>query len=401
VTILGSLLQRAIRDEDVWGRWARGDDLDLGRSYAPTPVTRESAQALSAVWACRNLIAGTIATLPVDVYVRRDGARFPFRPRPVWVGDPNPEQTWTAFMEQVVESLLLDGTAYVYVVRVDGRVVETWCVHPQHVTPRRERGQVVYDVFDASGSVTLQGGLGGQMFHIPAYAPPGSLRGMPPLEVARTMIGAGLAAQEFSARFFGQGLHMGGIIELPQGVELSAEERKLLREDFGALYGGLRSAHRPAVLTGGAAWKPLGITPEQAQFIETRQFSKEDIATFFLVPPHLIGKTDKTTSWGAGIEEQNIAFVTYTLRQWIERVERSFTKFLLFDLPGVFLKLNVEGLLRGQAEHRFRAYATARQWGWLSANDIRRLEDMPPIPGGDRYLEPVNMISVGGDDGTT
>lgn len=392
---------RAIRDDDYWGAWARGDDVPRG--YAPVPVTRESAQALSAVWACRNLIAGTIATLPLDAYLRRgDGVREPLRPRPPWLDEPNGEQTRVQFIEQVTESLLLDGTAFVYVVRDRlAEVRELWCVHPDRVVVERdESGRLRYRVSTDRGQVTLSGGPTGEMLHIPAYAPPGALRGMPPLEVARTMLGAGLAAQEFAARLFGQGLHPGGIIELPQGSSMSDEERARLREDFRRLYGGVRQAHLPAILTGGATWKPLTITPEQAQFIQARQLTKEDIATFFLVPPHLISKVDKSTSWGRGIEEQNIAFVTYTLRQWMTRIETALTRALLWDVPGAFLRFAVEGLLRGDTEARHRAYATARQWGWMTVNEIRALEDMPPVEGGDVLLQPVNMIGVGGTDDT-
>lgn len=389
---------RAIRDEDLWGAWARGEDAPTARPYAPVTVTRETAQALSAVWACRNLIAGTIATLPWHAYVRSaDGVRERLEPQPRWLEEPNPEQTRVQFVEQVVESLLLDGTAFIYVVRDRlAEPQEVWCVHPSRVLVERGTdGRVVYRVSTDRGQVTLASGPTGQMLHIPAYAPPGALRGMPPLEVARTMIGAGLAAQEFAARLFGQGLHPGGIVEVPQGTVMSDEERQRLREDFRRLYGGVRQAHLPAVLTGGATWKPLSITPEQAQFIQARQLSKEDVATFFLVPPHLISKVDKSTSWGRGIEEQNIAFVTYTLRQWMTRVETALTRALLWHVPGAFLRFAVEGLLRGDTEARHRAYATARQWGWMSVNEIRALEDLPPVDGGDVLLQPVNMIDVG------
>lgn len=388
---------RAIRDEELWGAWERGEDVPP-RTYTPVPVTRESAQALAAVWACRNLIAGTIATLPWDAFRRRGERREPLRPRPVWLDLPNPEQTKVSFLEQVVESLLLDGTAFVYVVRDErAEPVELWCIHPQRVVVERDgTGAVVYRVSTDRGQVSLSSGPVGQMFHVPAYAPPGALRGMPPLEVARTMLGAGLAAQEFAARLFGQGLHPGGIIELPQGVVMSDEERARLRDDFRAQYGGVRNVGRPAILTGGAQWKPVSITPEQAQFIEARQLSKEDVATFFLVPPHMISKVDKSTSWGRGIEEQSIAFVSYTLRQWIARVEAAFTRYLLWQVPGAFVRIAVEGLLRGDVEARHRAYANARQWGWMSVNEIRALEDLPPVAGGDVLLQPVNMIVAGG-----
>lgn len=398
MTIVGRLLRRSgvqalIKSEDFWGAWARGEEDLSPLSVAGTRVTRDSAQAISAVWACRNLIAATIASLPADVFFRREGARRPFRPKPRWVNEPNAEQTRFGLIEQTLDSLLLDGTAYLFTPRDrSGQVTEVWVVHPSHVRPYRQDGQVLYDVSAPEvGTVTLRGGIAGEMFHIPAYAPPGALRGMAPIEVARVMLGAGLAAQEFSARFFGQGLHMAGVIE--EAGELTTEQARELKRDFARANSGLKGAHLPAVLTGTAKWKPITMTAEQAQFLETRRFSKEDIATFFLVPPHLIALVDKTTSWGAGIEEQNIGFVTYTLRQWIERIEQSFTRYLLWDLPGVFFKFNVDGLMRGNYKTRQEGLAIRRQWGTLNADDWRRLEDEPPLPDGKGqvYIIPSNF----------
>lgn len=394
-SLLGRAGERAIKADDYWGKWARGDDIDLGATTpAGVTVNRTTALSLSAVWASVTLISDAIASLPLDSYIRRDGARRPYRPRPGWIDAPNREQTRVQFLQQALMALLIDGTAYFLTPRDNrGEVIEVWNVHPDYVTPRRVDGRVVYDVRDPD-----RPGLGAtltefDMFHVPAFSWPGDLEGISPLEAARRMIGAGLAAQEFAERYFGQGLHAAGVIEVEGELEL--EQARELKQDFQRLHGGLRRSHLPAVLTSGAKWRPLSVTPEQAQFLESRKFSVTEVARWYRVPPHLIGDVERSTSWGTGIEEQGIGFVTYTLRPWLEKLEQAFTKHLL--PPPAFVKFNANGLLRGDFTRRMEGYATARQWGWMSADDIRALEDLPPLPdgAGEEYLVPVNMRPAG------
>ncbi|MBX5461633.1 MAG: phage portal protein [Steroidobacteraceae bacterium] len=382
MTLLGGLLrvsERAIRDEDLWGRWQRGDDVDDGMSLAGVRVRRETAMQLSAVWACVSLISDTISTLPLDTFIRRDGVRTPFRPRPRWVTEPNPEQERPQWISQQLVSLLLDGNAYVYTPRSrSGEVLEAWNVPPWMVTPRRvRRGAVVYDLADPElGVVTLDRS---EMFHVPGMSWPGEIRGMAPLEAARHMLGAGLASQEFAERFFGQGFHAAGVVEYPG--DLSVEQARQLKQDFGRMNSGLRKAHLPAVLTNGASWKQVTVTPEQAQFLESRRFTVSEIARFFRVPPHLIGDVEKSTSWGTGIEQQGIGFVVHTLMPWLERLEAAYSRhLLLFD--EAFVKFNVNGLMRGDFKTRTEGYAAGLGWGWLCADEVRALEDLPPLPDG-------------------
>ncbi len=386
MTLSRSLLRgvrMAVKSTDFWGAWARGDDDVPGAvSIAGTRVNRETAQALAAVWACRNIIAGNIAALPHDVFVKRERARLPYRPKPQWVDTPNVEQTPMQALEQVLDSMLLDGTAYILTPRDErGRTLEYWPVHPDFVRPYRRDGRVLYDVHDPeTGRIsTLRGGQGGEMFHIPAYAAPGNLRGMPPLEVARTMLGSGLAAQEFAARFYGQGMNMAGVIE--DAGEMTVEQARELKKDFARANAGLRNAHLPAVLSRGK-WKPLGVTPEQAQFIETRKFTKQDIATFFLVPPYKIGIVEPGAVSYASVEQQAIDFLQTTLLPWIQRIEQAFTRYLLWDLPGVFLKINVDGLLRADFKSRQEGLAIQRQWGVINADEWRALEELQPVADG-------------------
>lgn len=392
MTLLGGLLKDRgpIKSEDLWGRWQRGEDLDApGLTLSGTQVTRDSAMQLSAVWACVSLISDAISTLPLDTFVRRGGVRTPFRPRPAWVLEPNPEQDRQQWVAQQLVALLLEGTAYVLTIRGgDGEVLEAWNVPPWMVTPRRVNRQVVYDV--NSPDRGTQRFNRAEMFHVPALSWPGELRGIPPLEAARRVLGAGLGAQEFAERFYGQGVNPSGVVQVPG--DMTIEQARELKRDFQNMQGGLRKAHLPAVLTAGASWQQVSVTPEQAQFLETRRFSTAEIARFFRCPPHLIADVERSTSWGTGIEEQNIGFVTYTLRSWLERLEQAYARHMLLFGPA-FAKFNVDGLLRGDIGSRYQAYATGRQWGWLSADDVLAREDMPPLPDGqgEMYLVPGNM----------
>lgn len=385
MTLIGSLIdtfaERAIKDHDLWGRWARGEDIDTSpMSLAGVKVTRETAIRLSAVWACVSLISETVATLPLDTFVRRDGARHPYRPRPRWLDEPNPEQDRPQWIGQQLVSLLLDGTAYIYTPRDRrGNVIEVWNAPAWMVTPRRvRRGQIEYEVRDPNiGMVTLSRA---EMFHISAMSWPGEIAGIAPLEAARHMLGAGLGAQEFAERFYGQGMNQAGVVEVPG--DLAPEQARQLKQDFAARNSGLRKAHLPAVLTGGARYNPTTVSPEQAQFLESRQFSVAEIARFFRVPPHMIGDVDRETSWGTGIEQQGIGFVTYTLRPWIERLEQAYSRHLLMFDQRAFCKFNVNGLIRGDFKTRMEGYQAAINGGWMCADDIRRLEDEPPLPDG-------------------
>lgn len=388
--------ENVIKSEDFWGRWARGEENVGSTTLSGVSVTRESAMQLSAVWASVRLISDTISTLPVGTFRRQEGARVPTE-RPRWADQPNSEQTRVEYVEQQVGSLLLDGTAFVFTPRDRfGEVIETINVHPDRVDMKRDRGRVVYDVRDDSGSIMRL--TGSRMFHIPAFAWPGQLRGVSPVEHARRVIGLGLAAQEFAERFYGQGMNHSGIVEHPS--ELTVEQARELKADFTRMNSGMSNAHLPAVLTAGSKWREMSVTPEQAQFLETRKFSVEEIARWFRVPPHLISSVERSTSWGTGIEEQNIGFVVYGIRHWLERIEQSWTKHLLPE-PGEFVKFNVDGLLRGDQKSRSEALAIGRQWGWYSQNDIRRILDEPPIDGGDDYLTPTTHTTNPDGSSTT
>lgn len=405
--------RRAITNQDYWGAWARGDDVD-GRavSHSGKAVTKDSALTVSAVWSCVTLIADTISTMPLGAFTRTaPNTRETLKPEPRWLTEPNEEQTRLEWVFQQMVSLLLDGTNYVYTIRDElGDVEQAWCVDPRIVQPRRERiagkWRRVYYVFPqhATGPYSTAppddfkdrirlGPL--DMFHVPAFTMPGMLKGRPPLEVAREMIGAAIASQEMGARFFGQGMNSSGVVEVDE--DLSPEQAKDLKEDFSRMNGGLARMHLPAVLTGGAKFRQISVTPEQAQFLQSRRFSVVEIARWFRVPPHLVGELERTTSWGKGIEENNIGFARYTLAPWLERLEQAYGRYMLMFQPHSYARFDMSSLLRGDHTARANYYAQGRQWGWLNGDDVHAAEDMPPMPDGlgQSYWVPLNMQELG------
>jgi len=351
-----------------------------------------------------SLIGDSIATLPVDAFTTdADGTRKSAA-RPSWLDQPNREQTKVDFIFNQVVSLLADGNAYVYTVRDKrGDVAEAWTLSPDWVRVYRERQPdgslaLVYYVMVAQGQQSPVGPFrivaGPDMFHIVAFqASSGWPMGLAPLEVAMRMFGSGIAGQEMGARFFGNGMNAAGVIEVPD--DLTDPQAKQLKEDFGRANSVLSKMPLPPVLTAGATFKPIQISPEQAQFIEQRRFSVDEIARFFRVPPHMIGNLEKTSSWGTGIEQQSIGFVTYTLRPWIERLEEAWSRHMLLFQPDVRVGFNVDGLLRGDSAARADYYQKRFMTASMSPNDIAKAEGRPPIPGGDVYYFPVNMAPVG------
>ena len=411
MTIARSILERrTIRDNSLWGAWAAGDEGVASDAATGVRVTRNGTLGLAAVWACVGLISDAIATMPLDTFtIAEDGVKTPFRPRPMWIEDPNPEQTAAEFMFGVCASLLLDGNAFIYTARNTlGDVIEAYAIDPHFVQVRREyvngRLQLVYYVMVSAGQQSPVGPIrvpaGPEMFHITAYNPNSNWpRGLSPLEVHRQQFAASLANQEMGARFFGHGMNASGIITVPG--DMTKEQARQLKSDFGAANGGVRKMHLPPVLTGGASWVQTSVSPEQAQFLESRQYGREEVARIFNVPLWMIQANDKTTSWGSGIEQQGIAFVTYTLRKWTTRIQQGFQKHTLMPFhPGVELRFNMKDLMRGDHAARAAYYNAGRFGGWLCADDIRIDEDRPPLPdgAGQIFLQPVNMTAPGNLD---
>lgn len=366
-------------------------------TFSGIEVDDETAMRLIAVYACITLISDTIATLPVDRFRGRDTDRQQL-PAVPWMDWPNNDQSWRQFTQRVVGSLLTYGNAYLLVSGRDRYQFpsEFFLLHPSDVVVKTNGGKD--KMFEWGPDRQLfthytSRKPSGQVVHLMAYSHDGQI-GLSPIEVARQGIGLGLAAEKYGSKFFGNSTTMNGVVELPQGVVPSEDQLRMFSSEWRRIYSGTDNAFKTPVLSNGASWKPISLPNDQAQFIETRSFTISEIARLFRVPPHMIGEVDRSTSWGSGIEQQGIGFVTYTLGTWIDAIEEAFTALLP---RGQYLKVNTNALLRGDIQSRYTAYATAVTNGWMSRNEVRVLEDRPPLDGLDDILQPLNMETVGAD----
>lgn len=368
-------------------------------------INAHKAMQLSAVSACVRLIAESIASLPLDVFRRNaDGGRLQAKNDPVrrlLHSEPNSVMTSFVFREMLSAELLLRGNAYAIIVRKGGQPVELLplpCASTVTVRKSQALG-LVYDVSMPNGQFCSVGQA--DMLHVPGLAFDG-ITGVSPIRYAAQAIGLGLAAEQFGAAFFGNGSTPAGYISLPG--KLTKEQAAAMRDSWYAAYGGLNNSNKTAVLFEGAKFDRVSVPPNEAQFIETRKFQVSEIARWYRVPPHMIGDLERATF--SNIEHQQLEFVTHTLRPWLVRWEQELNRKLFPTATDgtpaeMYCEFNVEGLLRGDIKARGDYYVRGRQWGWLSANDIRRKENMEPIDGGDAYLTPLNMVPAGADPANT
>lgn len=378
--------------KSVWDTDVESPPRSTGSGVAVGP---EQARTLAAVWACQSLIADGVASLPIDVFrrIKATGRREPVDP-PAWLSRPNPIERPCAFWHKVMISLVgEDGNAFIRTVRDDsGHIISVYAVDPKLV-----------HVDDNSPIPRFY--VGGQDFndrellHIPAFTKPGKRRGLSVIDYAREAIGLGLAAEEFGARFFAQGTTLSGVVEHPGNPKPGevAVLARMLRKS----HAGVKKSHAVGVLTGGASWKSISVTPEQAQFLETRRFQKLEIASLYRVPPHMLDPTVQS-SWGTGVQEQNKFFVDYTLVPWLVRLEQAFSALLPVNQ---YVKFNVDARLRASTAERFATHVQAVNNGIMSLDEVRELEDLPPIPDGrgGGFVRPLNVGELGvggGDDGT-
>lgn len=361
-------------------------------------VSPDSAMQMSAVWACVRLISESIASLPLHVY-RRVDVRTRERVSGPLVhllhSEPNRIMSSFTWRETMAAHVLLWGNGYSLIVRrANGEPTEFLPVASKHVKVLRTPGGfVAYDVTMPDGMRVRVPQT--DMLHIPGLAFDGVV-GVSPIRYAAQSIGLALAAEQYGAAFFGNGSTPSGYISLPG--KINKEQAAVLRETWYATYGGVKNAHKTAVLFENGKFERISIPPEEAQFIETRKHQVADIARWYRVPPHMIGDLDKATF--SNIEHQQLEFVTHTLRPWLVRFEQELNRKLFpsssSGLPSdTYAEFSVDGLLRGDVASRSDYYVKGRQWGWLSANDVRALENLGPIDGGDTYFTPLNMDTVG------
>ena len=380
---------RAISFQTIWGS---GGDLEV-LNQSGTNVNPDSVFKVNAIFSAISLISDTISTLPIDAYIRRDGARFPFRPRPAWVTKPDVDTTKEAFYGSAIVSLLLDGNAFIRVFKDEaGNPVNLVVLNPQKVEIKRNGlGRVMFHYQGEPGPLSSA-----DLIHIPDVVKPGHIRGMSRVENLKDNFGLAIALESYAARFFGQGASTNGIIEFPGN--LTPDQAKQLVDGFDARHRGFRKAHKTGVLTGGAKFIQTTVENDKAQFIDSRRMAVEDVARAFNIPPHLLGLPGTNTY--SSVEQNNIAFVQHTLRPIVQKLESAFTPLLASEQGGqtAFIKFSLDGLLRGDSNSRFSAYSTGIQAGYLTVNDIRRFEDLQPIEGGEILRVPLANVNIDAAD---
>ena len=386
-------------DSTVGSRYA----FYMGGSSSGKVVTERSAMQMTAVYACVRILSEAIAGLPLHMYrYKEDGGKEKALDHPLYLllhDEPNPEMSSFVFRETLMTHLLLWGNAYAQIIRNGkGEVVALYPLMPNKMTVSRdETGQLYYTYQksqdelpkDNSYTVTLHPS---DVLHIPGLGFDG-LVGYSPIAMAKNAIGLAIATEEYGSKFFANGAAPSGVLEHPGTIK----DPQRVRESWMSQFGGSQNSNKIAVLEEGLKYTPISISPEQAQFLETRKFQINEIARIFRVPPHMVGDLEKSSF--SNIEQQSLEFVKYTLDPWVVRWEQSIQRTLLSseEKKTYFVKFNVEGLLRGDYQSRMNGYATARQNGWMSANDIRELENLDRIPtedGGDLYLVNGNMLPL-------
>ena len=375
----------------------------LGGSTSGKTVTERSAMQMTAVYSCVRILAEAIAGLPLHLYTyKEDGGKEKAIGHPLYLllhDEPNPEMSSFVFRETLMTHLLLWGNAYAQIIRNGkGEVVALYPLMPNRMTVDRDSsGQLFYSYqMNNSDAPTMKTGTvilkPSDVLHIPGLGFDG-LVGYSPIAMAKNAIGLAIATEEYGAKFFANGATPGGLLEYPGTVK----DPDRVRESWNKGFSGSQNAGKVAILEEGMKYTPISIAPEQAQFLETRKFQINEIARIFRVPPHMVGDLEKSSF--SNIEQQSLEFVKYTLDPWVVRWEQSLSRSLFTpeEKKQYFFKFNVEGLLRGDYQSRMNGYATARQNGWMSANDIRELENLDRIPaeeGGDLYLINGNMLPL-------
>lgn len=368
----------------------------FGGTTAGKPVNEHTAMQMTAVYSCVRILAETLAGLPLHVYKYNDsGGKEKYLKHPLYKllhDEPNPEMTSFTFRETLMSHLLLWGNAYAQIIRnARGEVIALYPLMPNKMTVDRDKNGRLFYLYQRSiedaptlGKDSLVYLDPSDVLHIRGLGFDG-LVGYSPIAMAKNAIGLAMATEEYGAKFFANGAAPGGVLEHPGTIK----DPQKVKDSWNAAYQGSTNSHRVAVLEEGMKYQQIGIPPEQAQFLETRKFQINEIARIFRVPPHMLADLEKSSF--SNIEQQSLEFVKYTLDPWVVRWEQNMFRSLLMasEKSTVFIKFNVDGLLRGDYVSRMSGYATARQNGWMSANDIRELENLDRIPeelGGNLYL---------------
>ena len=391
------------RDKPQNRTFGSGYSFFFGGSTAGKNVNERSAMQMTAVYSCVRILAEAVAGLPLHLYrYKEDGGKEKALDHPLYNllhDEPNPEMSSFVFRETLMTHLLLWGNAYAQIIRNGkGEVIALYPLMPNRmVVDRDTKGRLYYQYTTSTEDAPTMKGVTvnlppSDVLHIPGLGFDG-LVGYSPIAMAKNAIGMAIACEEYGAKFFANGAAPGGVLEHPGTIK----DPQRVRESWQSTFGGSGNSNKIAVLEEGMKYTPIGISPEQAQFLETRKFQVNEIARIFRVPPHMVGDLEKSSF--SNIEQQSLEFVKYTLDPWVIRWEQTIHRSLLLpdEKSQYFVKFNLEGLLRGDYQSRMNGYAIGRQNGWMSANDIRELENLDRIPaeeGGDLYLINGNMLPL-------
>ena len=367
----------------------------FGSSWSGKSVNPQSSIQVSAVYACVRVIAETIASLPLAIYEETDSGSRKATDHPLYRllhDEPNEEMTSFIMRETMMAHLLLWGNSYSQIIRTGKNgIVSLYPLLPDHMdVDRNTAGKLVYTYTTKDGvQVKLDPS---EVLHVPGLGFDGIV-GYSPIALERNAIGLGIAAEEYGSRFFQNGARPSGILTHPNTIK----DPGRLRASWNAAYGGSSNGSKVAILEENMHFTPISMPNNEAQFLETRKFQVEEICRIFRVPPHLIGNLDRSTF--SNIEHQSIDFAVHTIRPWLVRIEQAMNKALFTDSEKghFYVQFNIDGLMRGDYKSRMEGYAIGRQNGWMSANDIRALENMNPIPvseGGNDYLINGTMIPI-------
>ncbi|WP_130098923.1 phage portal protein [Siccibacter turicensis] len=367
-----------------WQEW-------IGMSSSGKVVSADKAIHLSAVWACVRLLSESVSTLPLKVYERQpNGSRKPATNHPAYqvlCRRPNLEMTPSRFMLMLVASICLRGNAFVEKKMIGNKLVSLVPLLPQNMVVKRlDSGSLEYTYTEAGTKRVIPVK---NIMHIRGFGLDG-VCGMMPMMAGRDVIGSAMAVEESAAKIFENGLQSSGFLSAEQALDKDQRER--LRGYMQA-FTGSRNAGKIMVLEGGLKYQNVTMNPEAAQMLESRAFSIEEICRWFRVPPFMVGHADKQSSWASSVEGMNLQFLTNTLRPLLVNIEQEISRCLLDD-EELFAEFSVEGLLRADSAGRSAYYTTALQNGWMSRNDVRRLENLPPIEGGELYTVQLNLTPL-------
>jgi HK97 family phage portal protein len=377
---------RAISFQSIWGA---GDSL-AWQSNSGANVTPDSSLTIAAFYGGVSLISNAIATLPMDCYIRKNGQRVAFRPKPEWVIKPDLDIASTAHWQQVVISILIWGNSYTRVFRDrNGDVVNLIALDPTLVdVVRGKNGRKIFKYQGEEGKPLTSS----EIIHITDMLMPGALKGKGRVEALKENFGLAVALESFAARFFGGGIQTSGIIEYPGN--LNKEQAKLLVEGFDSRHRGYRNAHKTGVLSGGAKYVQTSTPNDSNQFLQSREYAVLDVCRVLQIPPHMLGITNGSQA-RASVEQLAIDFTTHALRPIVEKIERAYSDLLPNQ---AFIKFNLDALIRADFLTRMQGYNIATLGGWKSINDVRRLEDDAPVEGGDQYRVPLTNVDVHASD---